>query len=225
MDFLDFARSTFAARDFTEDPIPDDLLYRWLDVARFAPSGGNRQGWRIVVVRDAATKRQLAALCRPTWNIYIAQRQAGESPWSSVEPSALDLEQAAATDAPSPLLDDLEHAPVVLVVGVDLRGLASMDKDLDRVGIVSGASVYPFVWHLLLAARNDGYAGAMTTFLVAQERDAQTLVGFPREVAIAAMVPLGRPVKLLTKLSRAPVEDFARIGRFDGPPLRPTPGG
>ena len=127
----------------------------------------------------------------------MAQRQAGESPWSSVEPSALDLEQAAATDVPSPLLDDLEHAPVVLVVGVDLRGLASMDKDLDRVGIVSGASVYPFVWHPLLAARNDGYAGAITTFLVAQERDAQTLVGFPRKVAIAAMVPLGRPVKLL----------------------------
>ena len=105
MDFLDFARSTFAARDFTDEPIPDDLLYRWLDIARFAPSGGNRQGWRVVVVRDAETKRQLADLGRPTWNIYSAQRAAGEFPWSSVEPSTVDVEQAAATDAPSPLLD------------------------------------------------------------------------------------------------------------------------
>ena len=225
MDFLDFARSTFAARDFTDEPIPDDLLYRWLDVARFAPSGGNRQGWRVVIIRDAQTKLQLAELCRPTWNIYVAQRGAGEFPWSSVEPSALDLDQAAATDAPSPLLDELDHAPVVLVVGADLRVLASIDKDLDRVGIVSGASVYPFVWHLLLAARNDGYAGAITTFLAAREADAQILVGFPPEVAIVAMVPLGRPVKVLTKLSREPVEEFARVGRFDGPPLRPTPSG
>jgi len=222
VDFLDFARSTFAARDFTDEPIPDDLLYRWLEIARFAPSGGNRQGWRVVVVRDAETKRQLADLGRPTWNIYAAQRAAGEFPWSSVEPSTVDVERAAATDAPSPLLDRLDEAPVVLVVGVDLRVVASMDKDLDRVGIVSGASVYPFVWHLLLAARNDGYAGSISTFLAPREADVQVLVGFPSEVAIAAMVPLGRPVKVLSKLSRHPVEDFAHVGRFDGPPLRPT---
>ena len=223
MDFLDFARSTFAGRDFTDEPISDELLYRWLDIARYAPSGGNRQGWRVVIVRDVETKRQLAELCRPTWNIYVAQRNAGESPWSSVVPSALDLEQAAATDAPSTLLDELDQVPVVVVVGVDVRELASMDKHLDRVGIVSGASIYPFVWHLLLAARNDGYAGAITTFLVAREDEAQMLVGFPPEIAIAAMVPLGRPVHVVTRLSRKPVEEFARVGRFDGPPLRPSP--
>ncbi|HXH84850.1 MAG TPA: nitroreductase family protein, partial [Candidatus Tectomicrobia bacterium] len=73
-------RTTFAAREFTDDPVPDDALVRILDLARFAPSGGNRQGWRVIVVRDAATKAQLAALSAPAARRYAAQVQAGENP-------------------------------------------------------------------------------------------------------------------------------------------------
>ena len=52
MDFVDVARTTFAAREFTDDPVPDDVLYRIFDTARFAPNGGNRQGWKVIVIRD-----------------------------------------------------------------------------------------------------------------------------------------------------------------------------
>ena len=63
MDFLEVAQTTFAAREFTDDPVSDDVLYRIFDTARFAPSGGNRQGWKVIAVRDRQVKQQLGELC------------------------------------------------------------------------------------------------------------------------------------------------------------------
>ena len=62
MDIYDVMRTTAAVRDFTGDPLPDDVLERILDNARFAPSGGNRQGTRVVVIRDRGTREALAEL-------------------------------------------------------------------------------------------------------------------------------------------------------------------
>ncbi len=72
MELYDVMRTTFAAREFTSDPVSDDTLFRVLDHARFAPSGGNRQGWRVIVVRDRATKEALAALAVPAAKRYAA---------------------------------------------------------------------------------------------------------------------------------------------------------
>jgi len=105
---------------------------------------------------------------------------------------------------------------------VDLATVASMDKDMDRVGLVTGASVYPLVWNILLAARAEGLGGVLTTAVAPAEAEVRSLLGLPETHAVAAMVPLGVPVRQLTRLSRRPVEDFATIDRFDGPPLAGT---
>ena len=107
-------------------------------------------------------------------------------------------------------------AAVVVVVCVDLGVVAATDQDLDRVGVVSGASVYPLVWNMLLAARNEGFGGTITTMAVAQEPAVKELLGIPEEYAVAAVVPLGKPVKQPTKLRRQPVEEFVTWQRFDG---------
>jgi nitroreductase len=221
MELTDAIRTTFACREFTDEPVPDEQLYRLLDTARFAPSGGNRQGWRVVVVQDRDTRSALAELCDPTMAIYMAQARAGESPWNTIVPTRVDLEAAAGQRSGFPLIDALPDVPALLVVGVDLRLVASFDRDLDRVGVISGASVYPFVWNILLAARDEGLGGALTTFLAGKEPHAQALLGFPSYVAVAAMLPLGHPRKQLTKLSRKPVEAFATIDRFGGTQLQP----
>ncbi len=65
MELYDVMRTTFAVREFTDDPLPDPVLYRILDNARFAPSGGNRQGTHIIVVRDAAVRERLGDAERP----------------------------------------------------------------------------------------------------------------------------------------------------------------
>jgi nitroreductase len=223
VDLLTAARSTGAVRQFTADPVPDETVHRVLDTARFAPSGGNRQGWKVVVVRSAETKRALAAHSQPTWNAYRAMAAAGENPFNTVVPTAVDVEAAERVHAENPLLEHIDDVPVVLVVGLDLSVTASVDAGLGRVGVVSGASVYPFVWNLLLAARAEGLGGVLTTFVARAEPAVQALVGFPSHVAVAAMVPLGVPVHQPTKLRRNPVESFATLERFDGEPLRSSP--
>lgn len=219
MDLYDVMRTTPAVREFTDDPLPDETLRRILDNARFAPSGGNRQGAHVVVVRDQQTRERLVALYPSAVRRYVAQIAAGESPWNSVRPPGPSAEEIAATEVPARFTDPVLTAPAVLVFFVDLAVVASMDQDLDRVGVISGGSVYPLVWNVLLAARNEGLGGTITTMAVVEEPAVKELFGVPDTFALAAVVPLGTPVKVLTKLKRQPIEEFVTRERYDGAPL------
>ncbi|MGW0036807.1 nitroreductase family protein [Gordonia sp. NPDC003376] len=219
MEFDDVIRTTFAAREFTDDPVPDDVLVDILDTARFAPSGGNRQGAHIVVVRDADTKARLAELSKPGARRYLAQRRKGENPWNPLQPTTATPEEIAAAPGVDAFVGSLEAAPVVLVVAVDLGAVATTDSGLDRIGIVGGASIYPLVWNILTTARSRGYGGTITSMAVAEEPAVRELLGIPDSHALAAVVPLGRPVRQLTRLCRVEVRDFVTRERFDGEPL------
>jgi len=218
MELYEAMRTTGAARQFTGDALPDVVLERILDNARFAPTGGNRQGVRIVVVRDAATREALADLSLPGAQRYLAQSANGESPWNPLRPCGVDDATIAATDG-SAMVGSLLGAEAVLVVCLDLGVVAATDQDLARIGLISGASVYPFVWNVLLAARNEGFGGVPTTMAVAQEPAVKALLGIPDEYAVAALVPLGKPLRQARKLTRKPVQDFTTREKFDGPPL------
>ena len=217
MDLYDVMRTTFAAREFTDDPVPDDVLSRIFDNARFAPSGGNRQGAHITVVREPEARRRLAELGAPAARRYFSQLQAGENPWNSVHPSGLPQQVIDNTEIPDTFVAPIAKAPVVLVVSVDLGVVAALDQHLDRVGLAGGASVYPLIWNILLAARNEGFGGTLTTMAIAAEDQVRQLVGIPELHAVAAIVPLGKPVRQLTKLRRRPVAEFVTRHRFDGP--------
>lgn len=219
MELYDVMRTTAAIREFTGDPLPDDVLARILDHARFAPSGGNRQGARLVLVTDRATREALAALNEPAVRRYVAQSAAGETPWNPLHPPGPSAEDIAATEVPAYFTAPVLTAAVVVVVFVDLGAVAATDQELDRVGLVAGASVYPLVWNLLLAARSEGFGGTVTTMAVAQEPQVRELLGVPEQYALAAVVPLGRPVRQPTRLRRQPVADFVTWERFDGAPF------
>ena len=165
-------------------------------------------------MRDAQTREQLIELGVPGAQRYIAQLRNGEGPWNPLQPCGVDAETIAAVDVPRQ--SPLRGAAVVLVVCVDLEVVAAFDQDLDRIGLIAGASVYPFVWNILLAARNEGYGGVLTTAVVAEEPRAKELLGIPENYAIAAVLPLGKPVRQLTKLKRSSVAEIATRERFDG---------
>ncbi|MEQ1786011.1 MAG: nitroreductase family protein [Acidimicrobiales bacterium] len=220
MELLDALRTNPSVRDFTDEAVSDAEVAALLDAARFAPSGGNRQPWRVAVVKDIPLRRALADLCGPVWSEYLAIGATGLTPFAVAGPQP-DVDDIG--PQPNPLLDAVETAPVVLVVAADLTAVAMMDKDLTRPTLSGGASVYPFVHSILLAARDRGLGGVMTTFLARAEPAARPLLGLPDEWAIASMVFLGHPVRRATKLTRRPVAAFATVDRFDGPAFDPAP--
>ncbi len=147
------------SRAFTDEPVDDATLHAVLDDARFAPSGGNRQGWRVVVVKDRGARRQIGDLMQPVWDEYAAIAATGATPFTVVAPASYEIPARPGGRTPNDLLDKIVEVPVVLVVGVDLSRLAMMDKDLDRAPIAGGASVYPFCWNVLLAPAPVASAG------------------------------------------------------------------
>ena len=224
MKLSDALRSTGAVRDFTDAPVPDDVLYRVLDTARFAPNGGNRQAWHVIVVRDATTRVALRDLYLPGWYEYLPQMEAGLTPFAAV--TDRDAEAAARTRAPEfaergaaapGFAEQLHEVPLLLVLTADLRNLATLDRDLDRYTLVGGASIYPFAWSLLLAAHDEGLGGVITTVAIRKEPELRELFHLPDHVVVAAVLAFGYPAgKRATKLRRNPVESFATIDRFDG---------
>ena len=77
MDPYEVMRRTPSCRYFEDAEIPDEVLHRVFDHARFASSGGNRQGWRVVVVTDPAIKAKIADLHRRQWGAYISDARHG----------------------------------------------------------------------------------------------------------------------------------------------------
>lgn len=227
MDLGEALRTTGAVRDFTNEPVDDATVYRLLETARFAPNGGNRQAWRVVVVQDPATRRALRDVYLPGWYEYLAQVSAGLTPWAVVTDRELEASSvvgagdiaAAAAAGPGGFAEHLDEVPVMLVLLADFTRLATVDRDSDHYTLVGGASIYPFAWSILLAARTEGLAGVMTTMVVRDERAVIELLGVPDTHTVAGLLALGHPVRQPTKLRRGPVEDFATIDRFDGPPL------
>jgi nitroreductase len=212
MDILSTLRTTGATRTFADEPVPRTTIHAILDDARFAPSGGNRQPWRVALLENRATRRRLAAMMQRVWDGYVARAALGVTPFNVVD----DVEPRRIEHAPNPMLDELDTAPAVLAIAADLRKIALMDGDVGRVPITGGASIYPFCWSILLAAHGRGLGGVLTTFLSRAEADAAPLLGLPPDHALVATIVLGVPLEDVTRLRRRPVESFASIDRFDG---------
>jgi nitroreductase len=229
MDLNDALRTTGAIRDFRPDPVPDEVLHRVLDTARFAPSGGNRQGWRVVVVNDPVTRVRLRDLYLAGWYEYLAQVEAGLVPWAPITDEQAETRAIAdapavaerAAEGPGGFAEHLDTVPVILAVLADLRVLAAVDKGADRYTFAGAASVYPFTWSLLLAARDEGLGGVITTMPIRREHDVQALLGIPDELALAAVIALGYPTHQPQRLTRRSVDEFTTVDRFDGPPFAP----
>ena len=137
-------RTTGAVRDFEADPVPDETLYRILDIARFAPNGGNRQAWRVVVVKDPSIRRAMRDAYLPGWYEYLAQVGAGLTPWAVVTDRGLEERSiaqapevaAAARAGPGGFAEHFDQVPAMLVLLADLTRLATVDRGADPYTMV-----------------------------------------------------------------------------------------
>ncbi|NNN00820.1 MAG: nitroreductase family protein [Acidimicrobiaceae bacterium] len=228
MELSEAMRTTGAVREYEPRDVDDATLYAILDDARFAPSGGNRQAWRVIVVRDLEQRRRIRDLYLDAWHDYVAHLLIGVVPFSPLmtdeQRSHAVSQRSAAESASDPqgFAENLDRVPVMLVVCADLGALAASDRDLDRYQIVGGASVYPFVWNILLAARQHDLGGVMTTVATRHEDRLRQEIGAPENFAIASIVVLGHAQRQVRLLARRSVEEFTTIGRLDGPIFLPT---
>ena len=214
MELNEILTSANTCRYYRQDPVDDATLHEVLGAARWAPSGGNRQPLSLVVTRDRETKAAMQALYLPFWNEYVAGISTGE-----VRIGSRDQRLLEAADYFANHLTDI---PVLVTVCARLADVHPTDTELGRLSIVGGASVYPAVQNMLLAARNAGLGAALTTLLCAVEPDIKRLLAIPDDVSTAAMVTMGWPEKPFPKkLNRKPVNEFVWLERF-GEPLFPA---
>lgn len=208
VDLYSVMRMTGQVRAFRPDPVPDSTIYRVLEHARFAPNGGNRQGWRVIVVKDGERRRALRDLHLVQHRAYV----------DSIEAAGGSGSAHTVAPAHTELAEHLDEVPVHLLVLVDMSALAILDLSLARPSIVGGGSVYPFVQNILLALRNEGLAGAITTLVVRSEPELKAMFDIPDQYAVAALVLCGWPQAALpTRLTRKPVSGFATTDSFAGP--------
>lgn len=215
MELSEAMRCAPTSRRFKVDAVPRELLVGALEDARFAPSGGNRQGWRVVVVEEAERKRALRDLYLPRWRAYMEQTGGAQM---LADPDRFDAARVRMVRRANEYAEGLDQVPTHLVVGVQLADLAVTDAKLPRQSIVGGASIYPFVQNLLLALRAQGLGAAMTTLLVPAEDEVRRLLEIPQEIAIAAHIGVGyRADPWPERLSRRPVAEFAAVERYGDP--------
>lgn len=190
IDVYEAMRTLRAVRRLRPDPIPDDVLERVLEAATWAPTGGNQQPWRIVLMREEGAKQQLGELYAGSWRRFstayaerIAQLPAEQQP--------AQLKMVAAGDY---LAAHFHEAPVVAVFCFNPKMMAITDAKLGRVSVVGGASVYPAVQNFLLACRAEGLGCVLTTLLCEHEAAVREVLAIPEPWGTAAAVPVGYPV-------------------------------
>ncbi len=217
-ELYELMRCAPSTRRFTDQPVPRDTLYRVLDSARFAPSGGNRQGWRVVVVTDPAKRTRMRELYEQPWRAYTEQtgmRAILDDPDRAAELSPGRLRMLTGADE---FAHTFDRVPVHLVPCVVVDALAIVDRSLPRPSIVGGASIYPFVQNVLLGLRAEGLGAAFTTLLTPAESEVKQLLGIPDDIALAGHISVGyRSDPWPRRLARNPVEDFA-FGETYGQP-------
>jgi len=191
MGIYETMRTLRAVRRLRPDPIPDDVLRRVLEAATWAPTGGNRQPWRIVVVKDRALKEPLGKLYTEIWMAYTKQYRAAIPPDASAEERARAERTINAGDY---LASHFGETPVIAVFCFNPKNMAITDAKQNRPSVVGGGSVYPAVENLLLACRAEGLGCVLTTLLCQCESQVRELLKIPDPWYTCAAIPIGYPV-------------------------------
>lgn len=189
-DIYEMMSTLRAVRRLRTDPIPDDVLERVLQAACWAPTGGNVQPWRVIVVSSPERKQALAEIYRPEWYSYVE----GFKQRVAAMPEDQQPVWERTMVAGNYLADHLQDAPVILMFIADPRNMAITDARLDRISMVGGGSVYTAVQNAMLAARTEGLGCTLTTLHCLREDEVKEALGVPEKWATLAMVPLGYPI-------------------------------
>ncbi len=178
-----------AIRYLKPDPVPEEMVLELIKAAVKAPSGGNSQPWKFIVIRDPELKRRIGEYYLRSWNAVYGDAAAGPPLHPRVRASATHLAEG------------MGAAPVLILACIEHRGGPS--------AMGRGASIYPAVQNILLAARGLGLGSALTTLHKGFEEEIKALLGIPEGVETAALLPVGFMAEgsRYGPTSRRPVEE------------------
>ena len=202
MDFFDVVTTQRAMRRLKPDPIPEPVLRQIMDTAVCAPSGGNRQGWRFVVVRDPAKRARLGELYREAWGELMKVPY-----YAGAAKASPDSREGKMLASARHLAEHLGEAPVIVLACVVL-------DPGTKAGLTTGASIYPAAQNIMLAARALGVGSCITTIHRFRDAQVKELLAIPADVETAALLPLGYPLGKFGRPPRRPVREVAFADRW-----------
>jgi nitroreductase len=194
-----------AMRRLRPDPVPDALIRQILEAGQCAPNGGNTQRWRFLVVKDRAIKQRVQAYYKRAFDEVVGPRYLSSTPPPGVSRAQYDRQHAAVEY----LTDHFHEAPVWIVACLE-EGTATPTR-------WSGASIYPAVQNMLLAARALGLGCTLTTRHLLFEKETEAALGLPPGVHSYAILPIGYPMGNFGKVGRGPLPDIVYQDRWGTP--------
>ncbi len=196
MDVFEVINTTRAMRRLKPDPVPDELIWKVLEAAIRGPSGGNRQPWGFIVVRDPEKKKKIGEWYLEAWNNTYGRVR---------DTVTADPNGARMYGSADHLANHLAEVPVLIIAAVQSGAVGTSP---------SGSYIYPAVQNLMLAARALGLGTTLTTLHRAHEADVKQLLGVPDDIETMALIPIGWPKGKFGAGPRRPVEEITFWDRW-----------
>ena len=196
--------TTRAMRRLKPDPVPDELIRKILQAGLCAPTGGDVQDWRFIVVKDPAVKRQIQIRYKRALDDVITRYRSNPPP-----PGKTEAQKQRMLAAVEYLTEHFHEAPVLIVCCL-------VDDFARKIGLekMSGASIYPAVQNILLAARALGLGATLTTRHLIYEKEINEILGLPPNAETFAIIPLGYPMGRFGRVSREPLEKVTFLDKW-----------
>ena len=202
-DLFEILHTTRAMRRLKPDPVPDDLIRQILLAGQAAASGGNTQRWRFLVLKDLKIKKAVQVYYKKAFDEVVGPRYATSAPPPGSDPARYKRQHAAVEY----LTDHYHEAPVWIVACLE-------DGSVSGPGRSAGASIYPAMQNMLLAARALGLGATLTTLYLQFEKEAETAFGLPPNVHSYALLPIGHPMGRFGPVRRVPLADVVYGDRW-----------
>lgn len=204
-DVFDIIHTTRAMRRLKPDPVPDELIRKILEAGICAANGSNRQTWCFLVVKDRAIKEKVQHFYKRAFDEWVSPRYQNSAP----PPGSTEDKYKRQHAAVEYLTDHFHEAPVRIV--------ACLDEGDNTPNRSSGASIYPAVQNMLLAARALGLGATLTSRHLRYEEEVEAALGLPKGVHSYAILPIGYPMGRFGPVGRGPLSDFVYEDRWGNP--------
>jgi nitroreductase len=203
-DIFEVIHSMRAMRRLKPDPVPDDLIRQILLAGQAAPSGGNTQRWRFLVLKDPEIKKKVQVYYKKAFDEVVGPRYD-----TSPSPPGQSADSHRRTKAANQYLTDHYHeAPVWIVACLE---------DGPNPGRSAGSSIYPAVQNMLVAARALGLGSTLTTRHLQYEKETEAAMGIPPGFHSYAILPIGYPIGHFGPVGRGPLSDVVYLDGWGKP--------